>query len=340
MDWKTKTIIGAIIALILSILAFIIKIQYDTIQKLKTIETSVVEAKNLGNNLMRAQGSYVNKSDLERMIKERDVNLDAIKKDLAKMGASVDDLLTIDAESIGQDQEHIPSSGSQALNPNNEKPIVPDKVKCPDGTSVTCPNPDKYNYLTRTLILNFDENFDKQKIPLGTVKFTGADKDPWSLKIYPRKYDVTTVLGQDEEGRHYAYSKFSITANGKTETIPIKSTLKQEVPSSSFRLDPRIYLSVDSGITTSGKDIKGEVLPGIMVSFLSYGKTKTDPDWTFLDVGVGYATQRQTVGFVFAPVNYNVGHHLPGMRNLHLGPAVSVDTGGNFGLYLGARVGL
>jgi hypothetical protein len=176
-------------------------------------------------------------------------------------------------------------------------------------------------------------------VPFGKVGFSAWQQNPWSLEVLPREYSSVTVLGQNEDGRHYAYSRFQITTDGKTHTIPITDArIVEEYPSPKFRFNPRLYLGVDGGLIANPPG-HAEVMPNIGLSFFSYGRTKTSPTWSFLTVGVGYATQTQAPVLMVAPVNYNVAKHIPFMDNLHLGPSVSVDVDSNVGLYLGGRVG-
>ncbi len=80
MNWKIKTAIVGGVLLVISVLAFIVKVQYGTIERLKAIETSVVESKNIGNGIVRAQSSYATQKDLERLMKEQNLSIEAIKK--------------------------------------------------------------------------------------------------------------------------------------------------------------------------------------------------------------------------------------------------------------------
>src|SRR5271157_1286896 len=89
LSWQTKTCIIGSILLILFVMGFIIKIQYDAIQKLKNIETSVLAQKDIGDGILRAQSSYVSKADLENAIKAQGLNLDAIRNDLKGLGANI-----------------------------------------------------------------------------------------------------------------------------------------------------------------------------------------------------------------------------------------------------------
>lgn len=325
MDWKAKTgIVGAVL-LVIAVLIFIVKVQYDTIERLKFIETSVVESKELSEGVVRAQSSYVTKKDLERLIKEQDLDLGEIKRDLRKLGADVGAINTITVVTPGYVGNNIPTTDVGDPNPDAPKP----------GQPVV----DQYGYLQATQWLSLTEPFsDDTKLPFGRAGFSAWQEKPWSLEVLPREYSSVTVLGQNEDGRHYAYSRFQIEVDGKTYTVPIEDArIVEEYPSPKFHFNPRLYLGIDGGVITN-PPTHAEVTPNLGLSFFSYGKTKTSPQWSFLTVGVGYATQTQAPVVMVAPVNYNVGKPIPLIDNFHVGPSVSVDVDGNIGLYLGGRV--
>src|SRR5690606_6144608 len=93
---------------------------------------------------------------------------------------------------------------------------------------------DKYGYFDKTQWYHLDEPFKDQSagpnevgqskqslVPIGKAGFSAWKEKPWSVELLPRKYGSTTVLGQDEGGRHYAYSKFTIEVDGKMYEVPI-----------------------------------------------------------------------------------------------------------------------
>jgi hypothetical protein len=324
-DWKTKTGIAAVVLLVLALLAFVIKVQHDTIERLKYIETSVVESKQIGEDIVRAQSSYVTKKDLDRAIKDQGLDLKAIKKDLGVLGADVKGLNTITVVTPGYNGNNIPSTGTGDPNPDP-----------PDPTE---PVLDKYGYFAATQKLRLTEPFgDDKAVPFGEVGFSAWQEKPWDLEILPREYRSQTVLGQDRDGRHYAYSRFQIEVDGKTYTVPIaEAKLIEEYPSPAFSFNPRLYLGIDGG-GIANPPAHAELTPSLGLSFFSYGKTKVSPDWSFLYLGLGYATQHQAPVLLLAPANYNVAKPIPFMDNFHVGPAVSVDVDGNIGLYIGGRV--
>jgi hypothetical protein len=328
-DWKITAAIAGAVLLIIAVLAFIVKVQHDTIERLKTIETSVVESKNIGNGIVRAQAAYVTQAELERLLKEQGLSIDAIKKDLKTLGADVQGVHTISVVTPGYKGSNLPTSNTTP-NPNPPNPNQP----------ITDPNGYLSNQQWFTLTEPFNGSEGNVVVPFGRVGFSAWQDKPWAVEISPRTYSSTTVLGQDENGRHYAYSRFQIDADGKTYVIPITNAkIVEEYPSPSFSFNPRLYLGIDGGVIVN-PPIHAEVVPNIGLSLFSYGQTKVSPQWSFLTLGVGYATQQQAPVLILSPINYNVGKDLPLVDNLHVGPSVSVDTAGNFGLYLGVRVAL
>jgi hypothetical protein len=336
MDWKTKTIVAGGTVLVMSVMGYIIKIQHDTVERLKFIETSVVESKDIGNGIIREQSSYVTKKDLEKMVNDQGIDLSAIKKDLSTLGANVDSISSVKVISKGYSADHI---GSTSTTPKDTVPST-DTTPRPDTTVKPAVAADPYGYQSSTQWLTLTEPVGGNNVPVGKVGFSAWDPKPWSEQIAPRTYSSTTVLGKNDEGRTYAYSKFEIDVDGKKYIIPItEAKIAQEVPSPSFHFSPRLYLGVDFGVIAN-PPTHFEVMPDLGLSFFSYGQTKLNPDWTFLTVGLGYETQTKGLALYLSPVDYNIANHLPFVDNLFIGPAFSLDPKGNVGLYIGIRVGL
>jgi hypothetical protein len=321
MDWKIKTgIIGGII-LIISVMGYVIKVQHDTVERLKFIETSVVESKTIGKDIIREQSSYVTKKDLENIIKTQGIDLSAIKKDLAILGASISGISTIKVITPGYQADHIPSS---------EETV---RVETTEPTK-------DHGYDKATQWLNLSEPIGQETVPFGKVGFSVWEDKPWSEKILSRTYSSTTVLGKNEDGRTYAYSKFEIEVDGKKYVVPIsEAKIAEEYPTPSFHLNPRLYLGMDIGILAN-PPMHLELMPSLGISVFSYGQTKTNPDWIFLTVGPGYETQTKGISLFINPIDYNIAKHIPFVDNVYFGPTVSFDPSGNIGLYFGIRVGL
>lgn len=329
MKLGTKIGIIAIIITIISALVFVVKYQYDSIQKLKVIETSVLPFKQFEDNLVRSQSSYSTVENLEAIIKQQDINFNDIEKDLNLLDANIVAVNVSVANSSGKISSGI--SSSEVVKREN----IPEEEE-----------KDKFGYSKNEQWLVLTEPFSSGtsdvEVPIGKVGFASWEKNPWSLKLYPREYSSTVVLGMDADGRHYVYSKLVIESNGKKYSIPIReSRMVEKYPEDSLFLSPRLYLGFDGGITLN-KEVEQEFFPSLNFNFLSYGKTKINPTWTFATVGLGYGINSEDALLAITPITYNVGNHLPMIQNLHIGPAIAMNLNGfdQFGIYFGAKVGL
>lgn len=324
-NWPKIAMIFGMIVVIASLL-LMLKWQHDQLQKQAELEKSVVEMKQLAHDIIRGQSKTVTQDDLEKLAKQAGIDLSTIRKNLDQLNAQVNGISTLFVTSSGSNQTNLPSTGSTP--------------RPGDPTVVSCPGCDPFGYLTHAQILALQESFsDGRKIPFGEAEFKAWEEKPWGLKVYPRKYAVTTVLGVDENGKHYTYSTFTVTTNGQKYPVKIdESKFAEEKPEAKFRFSPRLYLGLDIGARVKPPNI--EVNPNLQVALFSYGQTKVTPDWTFLGLGFGYATQSKELSLVVSPVNYNVAQHLPLVENLYVGPTVTLDTGGNVAVLGGIRVGM
>lgn len=333
MSLTTKILIFLGSTILVGALAFIIYTQIQISKKQTAIETSMVEQKALVDGIVRSQSSWATRADVEKFIKDNNVNLKAIQEDLDKLHAEVTAVNTVVTNSLGQTGTNIPSSGTGGSNPT-----PPPVHTCPDGTP--CPDTDPYGYQAKTQLLSLNENFGTVQVPIGSVGFSAWQKAPWSIDIKPREYGVTSVVGTDENQRMYFYNKFSVTVDGKPYDLPIKTaTTKQVFPEAKFSWwNPRLFLGADGGLNIS--QVKGEFTPSLNVGIMSYGRYKTQPDWSILQLGVGYGVNSQKLQVSVTPVAYNVGQHIPLMNNAYIGPSLHVGTDGSVSIMGGIRVGL
>ncbi len=333
MTWQAKlAVTGGIVALIAA-LCFVIWYQRQLLNKQAAIESQIVEMQRLQDGIVRSQASYVSKDDLKKFAKESDIDLGPIKDDLKQLHAEIKGINRTVVVTPGYTGSNLPSTNTTPrTNPSSEVP------KCPDGTE--CPNADPFGYMKNTQELKLQEPFgNTQNVPWGTVKFSAWRDKPWDLSVSSREYSAVTVLSVDDNGRHFVHNKIAIKVDGKEHTLPITdSKFVEQYPEASFRFDPSLYLGVDAGLMF--KSVHGEVTPNLQMFLFSYGRTKVNPDWIFLGLGIGYETQENNIGFVLSPVDYNIGNLLPLIDNLYLGPTLSIDAAGNVGLLGGVRVGL
>lgn len=336
-----KIALGILLVLLLAALGFVIKQQLDAKFQNDRLNQQLVEMKHLQDGIVRSQSKYVTKDDFDDFSKKMDLDLDAIQDDLDQFDADIKGLSKVVVTSLGYRATGLPSAGTtpRPNDPNNPLPT------CPDGT--VCE--DTYGYLTNAQHLNLNEPFDNNvNVPFGDVTFEAWKENPWSINILPRKYKLSTVLGQDEEGRHYVYNRFQIETNGETHNIPIEqSEFVEQFPESKFRFDPHINLGVSLGpsfhtgnLSSDQPRVMAEFIPALDVSFFSYGQTKLSPDWRFLGIGAGYASRSVDMAIVINPIDYNVGEHVPLVHNMYVGPTLGVNMEGQVFLGGGLRVSL
>ena len=296
------------------------------------IKEQVVEMKQLQDGIVRSQAKYATKEDIEKYAKSYDINLDAIRKDLQNFNANIKGISTLVSSSIGRQQTNIPSSSwkPRPKDPNNigNNPLAP--YECPNGQSCS----DPFGYLANSQLLSLTEPFTNgTEVPIGDVTFETWKENPWTINQYPRDYMVTTVLGQDKEGRHYTYHKFQIRSNNKTYTVPIThSKFIEEFPESSFSWwNPRVGFGLYGGVAINTSPLpnegiaSGSVVPNLSFSPFSYGKTAVKPDFVFARIGVGYDIATKAVNFSLAPAMWNIGSKVSFIQNTYIGPVVGVD---------------
>jgi hypothetical protein len=323
---KILVAIGGV--LLIGTLAFVIYNQIQLRNQQTAIQTQLVEQRQLVDGIVRSQNQYATKADIDKFAKDNGINLGAIQSDLDKLHAEITAVNVAVASSQGQHGTNIPSVKPGPTNPVNPNPVDPS-------------NPDPFGYQKAQQNLALDEDFGTLKVPFGKVGFSAWQKDPWSVDVNPRQYNLDTVVGTDENERQYFYNRFTVSTGGKTYEVPIKTaTTKQEYPTAKWSWwNPRLLMGLDGGVNIT--QTKGEFTPHVGVGIMSYGQFKTTPDFSILEVGLGYGTINKTAEVVVTPVAYNIGKNLfsPLMNNTYIGPSLSVGTDGSIGVGAGLRVG-
>lgn len=323
MSLTTKILIWVGAVLVIGTLGFIVYKQFEISARQQAIETSVVAQKQLVDGIVRSQSTWSTKSDVDKLIKDNGINLAAIQDDLSKLDAKVSSINVAVAVSNGQHAVGVPTTPGTIVNPNPVDPA----------------NPDPFGYMTRQQQLGLNEDFGTVKVPIGTVGFSAFQKDPWNYDIKAREYHLNTVVGTDENQRQYYYNKFVVKVDGKDYEVPIKTaTTSQVYPTAKFSWwNPRLFLGVDGGFTTKAKP---EFTPSLNLGIMSYGRYKTQPDLSILELGVGYGALSKKAQLVVTPITYNVGKHIPFMNNLYIGPSLGIGADGSFSFMGGIRVAL
>lgn len=314
--------VGAV--LVIGALGFIIYKQQQISERQTAIEQNVIAQKQLVDGIVRSQTTWASREDIEKFIKDNGVNLRAIQDDLDKLHAEVSAVNVAVATSRGQNGTHIPTTPGPNTNPN---PVDPK-------------NPDPYGYMKQQQTLALNEDFGSVKVPIGSVGFSAWQEKPWNYDIKQREYRATTVVGTDENQRQYFYNKFTVKVDNKEYALPITTaTAEQVYPEAKFSWwNPRLYLGADGAIGLN--PVKGEFSPNVNLQVMSYGRYKTQPDWSILQVGAGYGTISQRPQLTVTPVSYNIGKPIPLIHNTYIGPSISVGTDGNVFVGGGVRVGL
>lgn len=324
MTLSTKILIWLGAILVVGALGFIIFKQVQISNRQDAIESQIVAQRQLVDGIVRSQSQWATRDDVEKFIKDNKINLKAIQDDLDKLHGEVEAVNIAVASSKGQVVTNLPTKPGPVVNPN---PVDPK-------------NPDPFGYMKQQQVLALNEDFGTVKVPFGQVGFSAWQEKPWDINIKPRDYKVATVVGTDENQRMYFYNKFTMSVDNKDYEIPIKTATTQQVyPEAKFSwFNPRIYVGADGAVGLN--PVKGEFIPNVNLQLMSYGRYKTQPDFSILQVGVGYGVDSKRPQALVTPVSYNIGKHIPLMNNLYIGPSLSVGTDGNVGVGGGIRVGL
>ena len=302
ITWKEKLIAAIAFIGVIVGLCLVIKYQHDIIAKQVAIQNSLVDMKKIQGDVTRSQVQYATPGDLDKLANSLNLKLDPIKDDLSSLKAHVTGIQTITVNSAGENKTDIAST---TVTPRTD-PIPANEPADPFG----------YQKNKQTLAL--DDTFGKTTVPLGQVSFSAWRAAPFDLTIYPKKYSVINVLGADENGKTYTYSKFAITSNGKTYDLNIDDTkLVEELPQSKFSWwNPKFYISIGDGVGVS--NAKNNVFAGLYFSPFSYGPTTLKPNFIFLQFGPN--TNGSSLGLTVSPFQWNVGEYLKIINNTYIGP--------------------
>lgn len=324
MSLSTKILLILAAFLTLGAASFIIYKQIEISNRQSAIETQIINQKQLTDNITRSLNQYTTKDDIEKFIKENNINLKVIQEDLSKLNASILAINTTNIHSNGSKGSNIPSTSTGPANPNPQ-------------TNPT----DQYGYLKTQQNFKLNEKFANVTVPIAEVGFSAWKKEPWTENILPRTYKSSSVIAIDENQRHIIYNKFSIEVDGKSYDITLdKAETKEVYPEAKFSLwNPRFFMN--GNFLANLSNMQPEISPGLSVGFMSYGRYLNTPDFSLLHIGVSYGLQSNKPSFNFAPINYNIGKLLPGnlVSNTYVGPSMQVNTSGNVMIGAGFSIG-
>jgi len=326
MKLSTKILIGIGCFLIVGLFGFMVYNQIKIQQSQEAMQYQLIEQKELADGIMRSQNSVVTKDELIKAIKDNNIDLSAIQKDLDALHAEVAAINTMVARSQGQHGTNIPTTPGPNTNPNPVDPA----------------NPDPHGYLKRQQTLALFEQFAGVRIPFGSVGFSAWQKDPWNVDIDSREYRVHTVEGKDDNGRVYHYNKFQVRVNGKDYTVPIaSSTTTQIVPEPKWSWwNPKLFLTAGGGINVTELPVNGSFNAGATFGFMSWGRFNQTPDISVMQAGVGYSSNNHEFAVIINPVAFNIGNAVDTdvLRNTYFGPSLQVTHTGE--VFAGANLSL
>jgi len=339
MTLLNKILIGLLGLVVFTSFGFIIYQQHQMTTMQQQISASVVAQQTLLDGITRSQSQYVTKADLDAFAAANNISLATIQQNVSALGASITGVGQVTVNSGPVTGTNIPSSSTTP----SSTPVAPSSVTC-NGQQIPCPNSDPFGYQKNVQTLQLAEPFSAPNqttvsVPVGTVAFDATKATPWTQNLYQRSYDVSNVLATDQDGKQYVYNQVAITTNGQTYKAPITTAnYVQQYPTPSFSFwNPRLFLGIDGGLALK-LPLKAEVTPNVSFGFMSYGKTKVTPDWSFLQVGAGYGLVSQKVQLEISPVQLNM--HLPFMNNTFIGPSIGYGVDGNWNAMLGFRVAM
>lgn len=324
MKLSTKIMVWLGSFLVVGAFWFIIYKQLENSNRQTAIEQNVISQKQLVDGIARSQASWATRDDVEKLIKDNGINLKAIEKDLDKLNAAVTTINVAVVASKGQHNTNVPTTSGSVVNPNPINPV----------------NPDPYGYMQQQQTLKLSETFGDINLPIGSVGFSAWQKEPWNYDVPAREYHLNTIIGTDENQRQYYYNKFVVKIDGTDYAIPIQSAVTQQVyPEVKWSWwNPRLFMGTDFGINVN--KMTGEFTPNINIGLMSYGRYKVQPDFSILELGLGYGFASKNLQLVVTPFTYNIGKNIPLMNNTYLGPSVNVGTNGDVSVMVGLRVGL
>jgi len=329
MESTTKKYL-VFISVILLLIGVIVFLQ-NKINKLKYTIVDQKSQKTLDDGVVKSGNTKVEPGAIVDAGKNAGIPIDGIKTDADANGEKVTGINTTNSNSSGDKKVNLSSSRTEPRKdihptiieePPHSAPIDCSKlVKCPD-------NPDKYGYFINKQILNIHEPFNNLNLPFGDMGFSAWQEKPWSYTIFPRNYESTIVITENEYGKKSAYARFSVKVNEKSYDIPIsKSQLIYSDLPSTWNLNPRIMAGMSVGVGIPLSFVWG---PSLGVTIGSYGRYISSPDWFFGIISVGYEINQRNIFLSVDPVLYKISNHIPFTNNLYIGPTLGIDMSGNF----------
>ena len=301
---KKKYILTAIVGLVVG---FLISLSFSSCMRKDPVV--VIEQKVIAEDVTRSQTLVV--QSLEEELKKSQSNYDKILKDMDDLQARLTAFQTLSTSTPGKT---VTGSKSDVVTP-----VTPS----PGDISPTDPKYtlDPFGYLSSKQTIFLFDQFGTKEVKIGEASFSGNREKPWDYQILPKKYSVTTVLGQTDDGKQVAYNTFQIEVEGKKYSLPVTSTLMQEKNQDRFYWwNPKLGLGVSAGLDSK---LQGVYSAGLILSPMSYGEKK-NPTWLLAGFGIS-ASNRAVPNLIVAPVSFNIGKINNFTHNTYIGPQLHTN---------------
>lgn len=279
----------------------------------------VIDQKALTEDVTRSKTEIID--SLEKRLKESQSNYNKILEDMDSLQAQLTAFQTVEAKTPGKT---VTGVKSDIVTPTDTKPDV-----SPTDTKYVL---DPFNVLSTKQTLFLSEPIGKSDVRIGEVSFTGYNAAPWEYKILPKKYTITTILGETESGKQVAYNSFSIEVDGKKYNVPIDSSiLQQEKNKDQFHWwNPKLGIGLAAG---ANNKLDFVYSGGLFFSPMSYGEKK-NPTLLIGQVGLGYYKSPE---LIVSPIRFNLGKITNITNNTYVGPQLNTNFN-SYSLQLGLTV--
>src|ERR1035438_8062108 len=157
MTLTTKILLVLLVMTVIGAAGFIWYKEKQMATEQADIQSSLVQMKQLSDQIARSQSSYVTSADLQAFAAQNKIDLSAIQSDIDKLGATVSGINNISVITKPQNNTNLPSSGT---------------TPAPSPTTPVSPNSDPFGYLANTQHLTLNESYaDNTIVPFGDISF-------------------------------------------------------------------------------------------------------------------------------------------------------------------------
>lgn len=169
------------------------------------------------------------------------------------------------------------------------------------------------------------ETDDGSKMPIATVYYSPEIEDRTnrvSTDAHKIEFKTNIIEAISKDGKPTRTAEAWVENNWSAESKGKRYPIGLYIDDWSINKPPK-SLMWNFNLTLSTAISMDDIYPGIGLSLLSYGHTKKDADWRFVNIFAAGSENDILVGVM--PVLYNAGNYLPLVSNLFVGPFVGYD---------------